>query len=251
LNSIYSREDLKTQFNITDATINNGIFKPKLFSSVWLFVTEEKTSDRTQYKDYFDGQSLQFEGQTERRTDHMLIDSEIEGNEIIVFYRKRKDEYPKFGFRYLGPFSYYSHKTDESTPGPTRFILYPNELLPNDDTVVTGVAETTQPYSPMVEGKERSRIQTYYERNQKLRTQAIKIHGTNCKVCGFDFGRKYGRFGEGYIEIHHITPHSSIKGEREVNPQNDLIPVCSNCHRMIHRPRDTWLTIDEIQKMIR
>jgi len=251
LNKVYSREDLKTQFKITDATINNGIFKPKNFSSVWLFITEEKTPDRTQYKDYFDDQILQFEGQTGRRTDHLLIDHEIEGNEIIVFYRKKKDEYPNYAFQNLGRFSYYSHTSNESIPGPTRFVLYPNDLLPEDEDITIGVAEKTQTYLPMVEGKERSRIQTYYERNPRLRVQAIKIHGTKCFICGFEFSKKYGPFGEGYIEIHHLIPHSSIKGEREIDPQKDLIPVCSNCHRMIHKPRDTWLSIVEMQKMIK
>lgn len=249
LKDIYSREDLKKQFGITDSSINNGIFKPRDFSSVWLFITEEKSTDRTQYKDYFDDQVLQFEGQTQRRTDHLLINHKEDGNEIIVFYRKRKDEVPNFGFRYLGQFSYYSHTSDETPATPTRFILYPLDILPEEEKAESEVAEPS--YLPMVEGKERTRIQTYYERNPKLRAQAIKIHGTKCIVCGFDFGKRYGPFGEGYIEIHHVTPHSSIKGEREIDPKKDLVPICSNCHRMIHKPKDTWLTIDDIQKMIK
>ena len=113
-----------------------------------------------------------------------------------------------------------------------------------------GVAEKKEKYLTHLEGKEKTRIQTYYERNPKLRVEAIKIHGTTCKVCGFDFGKKYGQLGEGYIEIHHIVPHASIKGEREVDPHTDLIPVCSNCHRMIHKPRDSWLTVDELKKQV-
>ena len=71
----------------------------------------------------------------------------------------------------------------------------------------------------LAEGKERTRIQTYYERNPKLRKEALRIHGTQCKVCGFSFAEKYGKLGEGYIEIHHLKPHSSVKGEREINPK--------------------------------
>jgi 5-methylcytosine-specific restriction protein A len=247
-NRVYSREELKEQFNITDATINNGIFKPKDFSSVWLFVTEEKTPDRTQYKDNFDGQVLHFEGQTMGKTDHLISNHEIDGNEIIVFYRKKKNEFPNYGFRYVGRFSYYSHTSSESTLKPTRFILYPIDMLLDDDDKEMVVADSS--YLPRMEGKERTRTQTYYERNPKLRNQAIKIHGTKCVICGFDFGKKYGPFGEGYIEIHHVIPHSSIKGEHEIDPQKDLVPVCSNCHRMIHKPRDSWLTVDEIKKLV-
>jgi 5-methylcytosine-specific restriction enzyme A len=179
-----------------------------------------------------------------------LINHDDDGNEIIVFYRKKKNEYPNFGFQYLGRFFNSPNSSDESIHGPTRFILFPSDIVPDDETIQS-IAETKQPYLPMVEGKERSRIQTYYERNPKLRIQAIKIHGTKCVVCGFDFGKKYGPIGEGYIEIHHMTPHASVKGEHEIDPKKDLVPVCSNCHRMIHKPKDTWLTIDEMKNILK
>ena len=53
-----------SQFTIKDATINTGIFQPKGHDSVWLFVTEQKTPDRTQYVDRLDGDELRWEGQT-------------------------------------------------------------------------------------------------------------------------------------------------------------------------------------------
>jgi 5-methylcytosine-specific restriction protein A len=102
------------------------------------------------------------------------------------------------------------------------------------------------------EGKEREIIQTIYERNPKLREMAIKIHGTTCSVCGFNFTKKYGILGEGYIEIHHLVPHSEhkIKGESEINPETDLIPLCSNCHRMIHKPAK-MLSVEELKKIVK
>ncbi|WP_062400541.1 hypothetical protein [Methanogenium cariaci] len=87
--SLYSRNDLKKLFQIKDATINNGIFKPKGHSSVWLFVTKNKTLDHTDYYDDLDGSKLTFEGQTAGRTDQMILDHEIDGNEIILFYREK------------------------------------------------------------------------------------------------------------------------------------------------------------------
>lgn len=247
LGGIYSRDDLIKRFNITDATINNGIFKPEQFSSVWLFVTEEKTPDRVQYKDYFDDQILQFEGQPARKTDHLIIDQKTEGNEILVFYRKKKNEFSNFGFHYLGPFVYGSHTSDESNP--TKFVLYPLEKSSEDEEKELETGESN--YLPSKEGKEKTRIQTYYERRPKLRAAAIEFHGTTCKICSFDFGKKYGQIGEGYIEIHHLIPHFSVKGEHDVDPKIDLVPVCSNCHRMIHKRKDEWYTIDDMQKMVR
>ena len=60
----YTRSDLKALFGITDASIKNGIFHPKGTASVWLFVTEAKTSDRTQYQDRLEGDVLLMQGQS-------------------------------------------------------------------------------------------------------------------------------------------------------------------------------------------
>ena len=44
----------------------------------------------------------------------------------------------------------------------------------------------------------------------------------------------YGNIGKNFIEIHHIKPMYTIR-KISVNPETDLIPLCSNCHKMIHR----------------
>jgi 5-methylcytosine-specific restriction protein A len=36
----------------------------------------------------------------------------------------------------------------------------------------------------------------------------------------------------------------------EINPETDLIPVCANCHRMIHRRHDEVLSIEELKAII-
>lgn len=117
--SIYTREDLKGEFSITDATINTGVFKPKGTASIWLFVTRNKTSDRTQYVDRLEGDYLYWQGQTLGRTDQLIVNHKKEGNEILVFFRESKLEHPGAGFRYLGEFDYIAH----SGRGPTNFIL--------------------------------------------------------------------------------------------------------------------------------
>lgn len=101
--------------------------------------------------------------------------------------------------------------------------------------------------------KDGKKIEYYtykYERDKKTRDEAIKIHGLKCKACNFDFEEKYGFIGIGYIEVHHIVPLHTLDGEIEVNPVTDLIPVCSNCHRMIHRKKDSILAIEDIQTLL-
>ena len=62
INEVYTRSQLREKFAVKDATINNGIFRPKGHDSIWLFVTDEKTKDRTPYIDEFNGDHLYFEG---------------------------------------------------------------------------------------------------------------------------------------------------------------------------------------------
>ena len=71
----------------------------------------------------------------------------------------------------------------------------------------------------------------------------------NFGICGFDFEAFYGELGKNYIHVHHIVPLSKINKEYSVDPKNDLVPVCPNCHAMIHRTEPA-LTIDALKKQI-
>ena len=101
------------------------------------------------------------------------------------------------------------------------------------------------------EGKKKLIYTTKYERNKKNREKAIVLHGTKCMICGFDFEEKYGEYGKDFIEVHHIKPLSNMKSEEVINPETDLVCVCPNCHRMIHRKRDSVLSIEELKKIIK
>jgi hypothetical protein len=93
-----------------------------------------------------------------------------------------------------------------------------------------------------------------YERSQKLRQTAIEHFTKNgaikCKACSFDFFQFYGKKGEGFIEIHHIKPvfkySNEDMGQYIITALNNLAPVCSNCHRMIHRNWADPIMIDTL-----
>lgn len=67
-------------------------------------------------------------------------------------------------------------------------------------------------------------------------------------VCDLDFGESYGPDGTGFIHVHHIEPLAGSGGERSVDPATDLVPVCPNCHAMLHR-RSPPFSLDEVRKM--
>lgn len=74
-----------------------------------------------------------------------------------------------------------------------------------------------------------------YERNPDARQECLDKHGYKCHICNFDFEEKYGERGEKFVHVHHIVPLSETKEGYEVDPLKDLIPVCPNCHAMLHR----------------
>ncbi len=99
------------------------------------------------------------------------------------------------------------------------------------------------------EGGKRFVYTTKYERNPMCRDKAIKIHGKKCQICGFDFCKTYGDLGKNYIEVHHVKPLSEFQKEIMINPKSDLICVCANCHRMLHK-RIPVLQPLELQEII-
>jgi hypothetical protein len=84
------------------------------------------------------------------------------------------------------------------------------------------------------EGAARQVLVNTYERNAEARRRCIKQFGAICAVCEFNFGAIYGEVADGYIHVHHIKPLSEIGSEYVVDPLNDLLPVCPNCHAVIH-----------------
>ena len=99
-----------------------------------------------------------------------------------------------------------------------------------------------------VEGARKSVYTTKYERDPKIRCAFLKGKHLRCEVCGFDFERVYGKLGTGYIEVHHKRPVS--EGERITDLDNDLVMLCSNCHRMIHRGRGHMITVEELKVIV-
>lgn len=90
-----------------------------------------------------------------------------------------------------------------------------------------------------------------YERSKDARRKCIEHHGVKCSICGLSFEEMYGELGKGYIHVHHIVPLSEIGEGYEVDPINDLIPVCPNCHNMLHKKiNGKFLSIDELKEIV-
>lgn len=117
--SVYSRQALGELLGYGVKALETGIFTPRRYSSVLLFITKRKTADMTAYVDELDGDDLHFDSQTKGRLDHKLIEHQRLGLEILVFSREHRQEHPGYGFRFEGCFNYVDHRPGQ----PNRFHL--------------------------------------------------------------------------------------------------------------------------------
>ncbi|ACO80977.1 hypothetical protein AvCA_48770 [Azotobacter vinelandii CA] len=97
-----------------------------------------------------------------------------------------------------------------------------------------------------IEGASKMVSVNTYERSADARAKCVARYGYSCSVCGFDFEAVYGEIGQKYIHVHHIVPLAEIAKEYVLDPVKDLIPVCANCHAIIHRTRPA-LTIEQLK----
>ena len=90
-----------------------------------------------------------------------------------------------------------------------------------------------------------------YERNGKARRECINYHGAVCVICNFNFEKVYGEVAKGFIHVHHVVPLHTIGENYVINCKKDLIPVCPNCHAMLHKKVDgSYITIEELKNIV-
>jgi hypothetical protein len=179
--NVYSRVELADRFGITDATLNTGTFRPPGHDSVWLFVTEKKTPDRTQYNDYLDGNDLSWDGQTAGRKDALVVNHEAEGLELLLCYRESKKEFANYGFRYEGPFRYISHDGSK----PSHFLLRRVQVT-NASSYILRTVEDAQEIG-----------QSVLNFNQKARANSDRAKNILHQTTYWVFHPSSGMFGPG------------------------------------------------------
>ena len=117
----------------------------------------------------------------------------------------------------------------------------------SDDGLGNLLPEEVETPEQYIEGASKTVSVNTYERNSDARAKCIEYHGFKCAVCSFDFEHVYGAIGEKYIHVHHVIPLAEIQKEYLLDPVKDLIPVCPNCHAIIHRTRPP-LTVEQLKK---
>lgn len=132
-----------------------------------------------------------------------------------------------------------------------HYISFLSEELPLFETTNNSKSNKARPLiSPdnYHEGAEHYIHTIGYERDRQGRQECLDHYGYVCAVCGMDFEKVYGEIGHEFMEVHHIKPISQRGGDYILDPINDLRPLCSNCHSMIHRTNPV-MPIEELKEI--
>lgn len=130
-----------------------------------------------------------------------------------------------------------------------RELPYPGYAVP--ESVTRPLPEELPAETPSyLEGSRRRVVVNRYERDLSARRRCLEVRGTVCDVCRIDLATVYGPKAEGLVHVHHLVPLAEVGDSYEVDPERDLVPVCPNCHAVIHLDRDKPLTPLEVRKMI-
>jgi 5-methylcytosine-specific restriction protein A len=200
------------------------------------------TSGRTghDYRNFWDGDYLRWQGSTGSNIRQSQIKELISGLYKVYVFTRTSDKAP---FNYEG-----------LAKAKTIYDKIPVEV----EWEFSDIAENRLEHLPeevvrpqeLWEGVTRQITVNVYERNPLARRICIEHFGVSCQVCGFNFQLKYGELGKEFIHVHHIVPLHTINEKYTIDPLKDLVPLCANCHAMIHR-RTPPLTVLELKSALK
>jgi len=187
------------------------------------------------YDNHFIGDQLVWYGKNGSKLEHPSIKRLLSRQgQVFIFYRSDNQD----PFIFAGV----AMPSDVVNSTPVKVVWGFSSNVSRNDGQVVGCAT-------VVEGAVSTRLVKMYERDRGARLRCVNYWGWRCFVCSFDFERIYGGLGKDFIHVHHLKPLSEIGGEYHLDPEQDLRPVCPNCHAMLHRSVPA-LTIEELQRQM-
>lgn len=126
------------------------------------------------------------------------------------------------------------------------------EDLPSD---AEPSSPSTSSYREETEGERKHILKEMdvIRRNPQLRQKCLDKYGYQCQCCGMDFEETYGKeLGANFMEVHHLKMISTY--ETDGVPKDfleNLVPLCSNCHSMIHHIKDSEHPLRDLREAYR
>lgn len=171
---------------------------------------------------------------------------------IVLYHLFPKIDLGETPLEYLrATMSYYSKWNATRKRSPLMFVQVSRALWTLTDEQWHRAPKTPEPEpheieaTPALEGSPILVTHRRRERSKLAQQFKANLDDLRCEVCRFDFEKKYGALGRGYIEAHHDIPLA--QGPRLTRIE-DFRALCSNCHRMIHR--NAQITVSDLKEIM-
>ncbi|MBL8875402.1 MAG: HNH endonuclease [Phycisphaerae bacterium] len=110
--------------------------------------------------------------------------------------------------------------------------------------------DDSQETYPQIENRKRVVSHLRRERSRLLASVCKERDKYTCQVCGLLFEDVYGEIGREFAEAHHRVALSSLQEGVMTKPE-DLVTVCANCHRMLHRMEGKAGDVERLKAIVR
>ena len=239
----YSRPDIKEQAGISrkakGGNWDTGIVE---VAGIFLIFANVGTKGRTghNYSNRWEGDCLRWYHKNGSHLGWQSVQRLLEARPIVHIFWRISNE---------GPFDYagIAKATEIADTSPVE-ILWSFDPESISESLIQSPEQVTK--GEYREGAVREVLVNVYERDRVARKACVAYYGLACSVCGLRFEERYGPLGAGFIHVHHVVPLSEIGSKHQVDPIEDLRPVCPNCHAMLHRRRPP-LSIEELRAALR
>jgi 5-methylcytosine-specific restriction protein A len=136
-------------------------------------------------------------------------------------------------------------------------ILIPNDIadaieqlwVSRDSARQSRLPEELAACPVYIEGLGRQIVVNAHERNPAARRKCLEHYGYTCACCDTALSNIYGAIADEFIHVHHLKPLADIGQSYIVDPIHDLVPVCPNCHAIIHLSNPP-LTVPDVRDLV-
>jgi len=120
------------------------------------------------------------------------------------------------------------------------------EEFKNKEDFTTEITYLDEVETNLLEGAKKEVVVNSYERNPIARKKCLEHLEYNSSICNINLEKVYGIIGKNFIHVHHLKQISNIQKKYEIDPIKNLVPVCPNCHAMLHK-RNPPYSIGELK----
>ncbi|MCX5723097.1 MAG: HNH endonuclease [Nitrospirae bacterium] len=170
---------------------------------------------------------------TGSRSDHLLkkpLDPREYDCPIYEEYEEKGNDYA-----YYGMYDSALPVNEEQVLGiVTRATRFFEQVIKSQQPTVRSQEKAHEDDYAHIENRQMVQQHLARERSRALATQCHRRDNYRCQVCEITFREVYGDIGKSFAEAHHTVPLASLTDTVE-SSLHDLVTVCANCHRMLHK----------------